>query len=270
MTRLWREGGKGNRPTVNDISPRMGKILHLVRAQGFVSIEALAERFKVTPQTVRRDINALCDQDLLRRYHGGAGLPSSVENAPYGARQVMNLTEKSAIAYELAKHIPNRASLFINIGTTTEAVAQALLQHEGLRIITNNLNVASILSGNPDFEVILAGGVVRSRDRGIVGEATIDLIRQFKVDYGIIGISCVEEDGTLLDYDYREVRVAQAIIGNSRKVILVADHSKFNRTAMVRLGHISQVDMLITDKRPLASMVKLLADGAVELAVAGR
>ena len=246
MTRLWREGGKENRPTVNDISPRMGKILHLVRAQGFVSIEALAERFKVTPQTVRRDINALCDQDLLRRYHGGAGLPSSVENAPYGA------------------------SLFINIGTTTEAVAQALLQHEGLRIITNNLNVASILSGNPDFEVILAGGVVRSRDRGIVGEATIDLIRQFKVDYGIIGISCVEEDGTLLDYDYREVRVAQAIIGNSRKVILVADHSKFNRTAMVRLGHISQVDMLITDKRPLASMVKLLADGAVELAVAGR
>ncbi|MGO1120782.1 DeoR/GlpR family transcriptional regulator [Rhodovibrionaceae bacterium A322] len=255
---------------MNDISPRMGKILHLVREQGFVSIEALAEQFKVTPQTVRRDINALCDQDLLRRYHGGAGLPSSVENAPYGARQVMNLPEKNAIAREVAKHIPNRASLFINIGTTTETVAQALMQHEGLRIITNNLNVASVLSGNSDFEVIVAGGVVRSRDRGIVGEATIDLIRQFKVDYGIIGISSVEEDGTLLDYDYREVRVAQSIIENSRKVFLVADHSKFGRNAMVRLGHISQVDMLITDKTPSSQMEKLLQEGEVDLAVSGR
>ncbi|MCG8359862.1 MAG: DeoR/GlpR family transcriptional regulator [Kiloniellales bacterium] len=251
---------------------RRQRILELVRRQGFASIEALAQELDVTPQTIRRDINALCDSDQLRRYHGGAGLPSSVENLAYTTRQVLYLEEKQHIAQELACHIPNRASLFINIGTTTEEVAKALLDHDGLRIITNNLNVASILSGNPAFEVIVAGGVVRSRDQGIVGEATIDLIRQFKVDIGIIGISGIDADGSLLDFDYREVRVAQTIITNSRQVFLAADHSKFGRNAMVRLGQMSQIDALFTD-RPLSPQMRRMleeAEVAIHVAKAGR
>ena len=132
--------------------------------------------------------------------------------------------------------MPNGCSLILNIGTTTEAIARELLHHQGLRVITNNLNVAAILSDNPDCEVIVAGGVVRARDRGIVGEVTVDFIRQFKVDIGLIGISGIEADGTLRDFDYREVKVARAIIEHSREVWLAADHSKFNRPAMVRAG----------------------------------
>ena len=113
--------------------------------------------------------------------------------------------------------MPNHASLFINIGTTTEEVAKALHEHKGLSVVTNNLNVALILSHKPDFRVIVAGGLVRARDHGIIGELTIDLIRQFKVDIGIIGISGIDRDGALLDFDYREVRVAQAIMENSRQ-----------------------------------------------------
>jgi DeoR family transcriptional regulator, glycerol-3-phosphate regulon repressor len=230
---------------------RRERIVELVRRQGFVSIEALAQRFEVTPQTIRRDINALCAKALLRRYHGGAGLPSSVENIAYPTRQVLRLEEKRRIARLVARHVPDGASLFINIGTTTEEVAKALLDHAGLRVITNNLNVAALLAGKPDFQVIVAGGTVRARDRGIVGEATVDLIRQFKVDYGIIGISGIDlEDGTLLDFDYQEVRVAQAIIESSRQVYLVADGSKFGRGAMVRLGPLARVDALFTDAEP--------------------
>ena len=247
---------------------RQERILELVRRHGFVAIEALAQRFEVTPQTIRRDINALCDQALLRRYHGGAGLPSSVENLAYSTRQVLCLEEKRQIARLLAGHIPDRASLFINIGTTTEEVAKALLDHKRLRIITNNLNVASIMSSNPDFEVIIAGGVVRARDRGIVGEATIDLIRQFRVDFAIIGISGIENDGALVDFDYREVRVAQAIIENARLVYLVADHTKFGRTAMVRLGDLSQLDALFTDRPPPAPLRELLDELDTELYIA--
>ncbi len=247
---------------------RQERILELVRRHGFVAIEALAQQFDVTPQTIRRDINTLCDQALLRRYHGGAGLPSSVENLAYSTRQVLCLEEKRQIARLLASHIPDRASLFVNIGTTTEEVAKALLDHKRLRIITNNLNVASIMSSNPDFEVIIAGGVVRSRDRGIVGEATIDLIRQFRVDFAIIGISGIENDGALVDFDYREVRVAQAIIENARLVYLVADHTKFGRTAMVRLGDLSQIDALFTDQPPPPPLRALLADLGTELFVA--
>ena len=247
---------------------RRAHIVDLVRRHGFVSIEALAQDLGVTPQTIRRDINDLCDDAQLQRYHGGAGLPSSVENLAYSTRQILCRDEKTRIAAEVARHIPDHASLFINIGTTTEEIAKALMGHAGLKVITNNLNVAGIMSGKADFEVIVAGGVVRSRDRGIVGEATLDLIRQFKLDFGVIGISGVDETGALLDFDYREVRVAQAIIDHSRQVLLAADHSKFGRDAMVRLGGIDQIDALFTDRPPPESWRALLEAAGVTLHVA--
>jgi DeoR family glycerol-3-phosphate regulon repressor len=142
------------------------------------------------------------------------------------------------------------------------------LHHNGLRIITNNLNVAAILCENRSSEVIVAGGVVRSVDRAIIGEATIDFVRQFRVDVGIIGISGIDNDGTLLDFDYREVRVAQAIIENSRQVFLVADHSKFERRPMVRLGHLSQLTAVFTDKMPSTAIRDLLAQHEIQLHVA--
>ena len=248
---------------------RQQEILQMIQREGYAAIEALAERFQVTPQTVRRDINALCDEGLLIRYHGGAGLPpSSVENIAYPARQVMNHEAKRKIGELTARYIPDHASLFINIGTTTEEVAKALRHHKGLRVITNNLHVATILCANPDIEVIIAGGVVRHRDHGVVGEATLDFIRQFKVDYGVIGISGIDSDGTLLDFDYREVRVSEAIMANSRKVLLVADHSKFNRNALVRLANISQIHGLFTDRSLVQDLQDVMAAYGTEVYVA--
>jgi DeoR family glycerol-3-phosphate regulon repressor len=247
---------------------RLAEIVTLVRQRGYMSIEALAQHFDVTPQTIRRDINDLSAQDLLQRHHGGAGLNSSVHNTAYAARQVHALNEKRRIAELCASHIPFDTSLFINIGTTNEEVARALLHHGGLRVITNNLNVAAILCENRSSEVIVAGGVVRSVDRAIIGEATIDFVRQFRVDVGIIGISGIDADGTLLDFDYREVRVAQAIIENSRQVFLVVDHSKFERRPMVRLGHLSQLDAVFTDKMPPQPICDILAQHDVKLHIA--
>ena len=254
--------------TLFAMSLRQKEIVDLVRGEGFVAIEKIARRFAVTPQTIRRDIRNLSDAGLLRRHHGGAGLPSSVENYAYQARKVLYLQEKKRIARLLARNIPDKASMFINIGTTNEEVAKALVHKNGLRVITNNLNVAAILSANKSFEVIVAGGVVRPRDHGITGHATIDFIKQFKVDFGIIGISGIDTDGMLLDFDYREVRVAQAIIDNSRRVFLAADYSKFGRNAMVRLAHISRVDTLFTDRVPPDGMKDLLSLENVTILVA--
>ena len=231
---------------------RREQILERARRTGYVAVEQLATELRVTQQTIRRDLAELCERNLLQRYHGGAGLASSVENVDYASRQDLNIEAKRRIGQLVARSIPNHASLFINIGTTTEEVARALLGHAELRVVTNNLNVASLLSQNPSFEVIVAGGVVRSRDRGIVGETAIDLIRQFRVDYGVIGISGIDRDGALLDFDYREVRVAQAIVANSRRLFLVADHSKFGRTAMVKMGGMEQIHELFTDAEPPA------------------
>lgn len=247
---------------------RRERIVEIVRRQGFAAIEALAREFTVTPQTIRRDLNLLARDGRLRRFHGGAGLPSSVENLAYETRRVLNLDAKRRIARTVARHIPDNASLIVNIGTTTEEVAKALMEHRGLTVITNNLNVAGLMSANPDFQVIVAGGVVRSRDRGIVGEATIDFVRQFKADFAVIGISGIDLDGTLLDFDYREVRVAQAIIENARTVYLCADHSKFGRSAMARLGHLRDVDALFTDLPPPPEIAAILRESDTDLYVA--
>tara|TARA_R110000744_G_C19366336_1_gene561952 strand:- start:103 stop:861 length:759 start_codon:yes stop_codon:yes gene_type:complete len=244
---------------------RHESLLKLLEKQGSISIEELVLHYNVTPQTIRRDLNCLAEQKKLRRHHGGASLTSSIQNTAYQTRKITNLEAKEKIATHIVSMIPNGSSLFINIGTTTETVAKALLSHENLRIVTNNLNVAKILGLKKDFSVLIAGGEVRYRDGGVIGEATEDFINQFRMDFGIIGISGIGEDGSLLDFDFREVRVAQAIIKNSRNVILAADQSKFGRCAMVRLGNINQTHNFISDGLPPKSIQNILSEHDVNL-----
>jgi len=247
------------------LTERLNEIVDLARQTGRVTVEDLAERFNVTPQTIRKDLNDLCSRRLLARTHGGAILSSGIENLKYDARRLIASDEKIAIGQATAARIPDNASLFINIGTTTEAVARALLQHDGLMVITNNINVASEMRAYPQIEVIIAGGVVRDSDGGIVGEAAVDFIRQFKVDFAIIGASAIDEEGALLDYDYREVKVAQAIISNARQVILVADSTKFERTAPVRIAHFEQIDVFVTDSCSVPEIRRICAEREIEL-----
>jgi DeoR family transcriptional regulator, glycerol-3-phosphate regulon repressor len=250
------------------MTPRQRQLVGFLRQNGDTSVQELARLLHVTTQTIRRDVRTLEARQLVARYHGGVGLPSNVENIDYAQRQVMNVEGKRRIARLVARQVEPGRSLILNIGTTTEEVARALAQHRAIRVVTNNLNVAAILAANEHAEVFIAGGLVRTRDRGIVGEATLDFIRQFKVDVAVIGVSSIEADGTLLDYDYREVRVAQAIIGQAREVWLVADHSKFTRSAMVRLGHLSEVDRFFTDAPVSAALAKALEAAQVQLFVA--
>lgn len=247
------------------LSPRHAEIIQMAKDNGRVLVDELATHFNVTPQTIRKDLNDLCDQRLLSRIHGGALFPSGIENMEYEARRKIAAEEKDAIGRAAARLIPDNASLFINIGTTTEAVSTALLDHSGLMVITNNINVANRMRIYPSMEVVIAGGVVRGADGGIVGEAAVDFIRQFKVDYAVIGASAIDHDGALLDFDFREVKVAQAIIANARHVILVADQTKFERTAPVRIGHLSQVNTFITDRCDIPSVRRICQEAEVQL-----
>lgn len=247
------------------LSDRQTEIVDMAKSKGRIFVEELAAHFQVTPQTIRKDLNDICDAQILTRVHGGAVFPSGTENVKYEARRQIASTEKQAIGVAAAGLIPNNASLFINIGTTTEAVGEALTNHHELMVITNNINVANRLRLLPAIEVVIAGGVVRGADGGIVGEAAVDFIRQFKVDYAVIGASAIDEDGALLDYDFREVKVAQAIIANARHVILVADSTKFERTAPVRIAQLSQVHTFITDRCAIESVRELCMENDVRL-----
>jgi DeoR family glycerol-3-phosphate regulon repressor len=252
------------------LSPRQTDIIGLAKAEGRVIVERLADRFNVTPQTIRKDLNVLCDRGVLQRYHGGAVLASGIANFGYEARRKLATEEKRRIGLRAASLIPDSSSLLINIGTTTEQVAVALRGKRGLLAITNNINVVNILQGYEQIEVIVTGGVVRHSDGGVVGEAAVDFIRQFKVDYAVIGASAIDHDGALLDFDFREVKVAQAMMSCARKSILVADSMKFERTAPVRIGHLSQLDHFVTEIQPPRHLCEICRDNEVEIEIAGQ
>ena len=253
---------------MSDLSSRQNQILLRVREHGRVDVDDLSRSFNVSPQTIRKDLNELCDKQLLQRIHGGAIVGSGIENVNYEARRLLAPESKKVIGTKAASLIADNSSLIINIGTTTEQVAHSLKNHHGLLVITNNVNAVHIMKNFVGIELIIAGGVVRKSDGGIVGVAAVDFINQFKVDYAVIGVSAIDEDGSLLDYDYREVKVAQAIMSNARHILLVADGMKLGRKAPVRIGHLSQVNTVVTDCEFPEPLQAICTEHAVNIVVA--
>jgi DeoR family glycerol-3-phosphate regulon repressor len=226
---------------------RHSEILEIARREGKVTVEGLAQRFGVTVQTIRRDLSDLADAGRLERVHGGAVLPSGVANIGYEERRALNAEAKEAIGAACAAEIPESASVFLAIGTTTEAVARHLLRHRDLMVVTNNLNIANILLANPDCEIAVAGGTLRRADGGLVGPLASRAVAEFKVDIAVIGCSALDADGDILDFDIAEVEVSRTVLRQSRRRVLVADTSKFRRSAPARIGSLADLDAVYTD-----------------------
>ncbi|WP_342076025.1 DeoR/GlpR family DNA-binding transcription regulator [Yoonia sp. SS1-5] len=235
------------------------------RKTGKVTATHIAAELGVAVQTIRRDLRELCAAGLLERVHGGAVLPSGVQNIGYGDRRASNREAKLRIARRAARLIPDDASLFLNIGTTTEAVAHALHAHKNLMVVTNNLNVANILAENPSCDVIVAGGSLRRSDGGLVGDLAALAIDRFKVDFAVIGASAVDP-GELLDFDPEEIRVSQQVIKAARSTILVADSTKFSRKAPVKIASLAQVDHFVTDRVPSEALINQCKDWGTQIA----
>jgi DeoR family glycerol-3-phosphate regulon repressor len=251
------------------LSRRQQDITTQLRETGRLGVEELAARFAVTPQTIRRDLNELAEARLITRVHGGAIIAQGVENLAYEARKQVAQNVKRRIGEAAAVLIPDNTSVFLNLGTTTEEVARAIATRVGLLVVTNNMNVAIELYRNEAVQVIVAGGTLRPSDGGIVGRLAADAFRQFKADIAVIGTSAIDRDGTLLDYDLREVQVSRAIIENARRVVLVTDSSKFTRRAPVRIARLEEIDTLITDRLPFPELASLCRDAGVEVIETG-
>lgn len=248
---------------------RLNDILDLARRQGKVSTDSLARAFGVTVQTARRDLNALCDAGHLVRVYGGAVLPSGTRNIGHDDRKVLHSEGKERMAAEVARRIPDGASVFLDIGTTLEAVALRLVGHRNLMVITNNLHAGNALKDAPGVDLILTGGLLRSSDGGLVGETTAEFVRQFRPDYALLGASALSRDGDALDYDFREVRVAQTVMQLARRSWLMADASKFARSAPVRIGRVSDFDTFVTDAAPPDAVAAECRDKGCDIVIVG-
>ena len=246
---------------------RKEHILAALGRQGHIDVDTLALEFGVAPQTVRRDLSDLVDQGLVARTHGGARLVSSGA-ATYEARRLQNLPAKAAIARAAANIVPDGSSVALNIGTTTEQVARALTKHRELTVISNNLNIIQILRNTPLKALIVIGGEVRPEDGALVGVDAVAALGNYKVDLAIIGTSALDEDGSVLDFDTREVAVARAILDNARQSILVADQSKFGIRAPNRICTVAQLDYVVLDAAPPPSFVAAAQSGGTEVIIA--
>lgn len=251
----------------SDLNSRQEEILTLVRARGYVTLDMLAERFGVSQQTVRRDVIFLSENGLVQRHHGGAGLPPGTERLAYANRRVRNADEKAVIARMIAAQIPDGASVFIDIGTTMEAVARELISHKNLRVITNHIGVVSLFCEVTEFEIILTGGLVRNRDRAITGEETVEFLSRFRVGYGIFGAGSLTKEGQLLDYHYRDAQASRAALEMSRVKFVGIDHSKFEADAMMPFADISEIDGVFSNASPDAETVGAIKAGGAELFV---
>lgn len=226
---------------------RRAAIMTQLQQKGRVLVDDLALMFSTTPQTIRKDLNVLSEDGCVMRFHGGAALLAGTEYTGFDVRSEISRSEKEKIGAEVARHIPNNAAVIINAGTTTAAVARCLGNHAGLKIVTDSVMVANEIRGFSGAEVMVPGGVVRGSDGVILGESSVEFIKQFRSDLAIIGAAAVAKDGALLDYDLREAAVARAIIGAARHVILAVDSSKFEGAAPVCIGHLSEVSSLVSD-----------------------
>lgn len=249
-------------------SIRLPEILEIAWRKGKVTVEELATHFDVTLQTIRRDLTDLADAGKLERVHGGAVLPSGTTNIGYEARRGLYPEAKARIARACAGVIPENISLFLNIGTSTEAVARELLHHQNLLVVTNNMNVANILVNNPACEIIVAGGTLRRSDGGLVGPITSQTIERFKFDLAVIGCSALDDDGDLMDFDIQEVGVSQTIIERARRTFLVADCSKFKRSAPARIASMSLIDNFFTDRPVPAGLEQKCMDWGTKINIA--
>ncbi len=235
------------------LSPRQKQIVdRLHETNGELSSAEITAAFNVTVQTIRKDLNELSELGLVRRVHGGISLPGNNHNLSFSNRTVMNLTAKQKIARKVVELFPENTTIFLGIGTTPQQVAQALLNHPGLTVVTNNINVALTLCNNTQVQTYLAGGQVRANDQDTMGPDTTDFMSRFNIQYGVFGVGGLSQKGQLLDFSPEESRVSRTIIENSELRVLVADHSKLDRYAPVITGRLNDVDFLVMDYIPVS------------------
>jgi DeoR family fructose operon transcriptional repressor len=232
---------------------RQQEILRLARDRGRVDVPSLAEEFDVTPETVRRDLKALDRAGLIRRVHGGAIPTGRLDFEPdLTEREATAADEKDRIAKTALAELPSEGSVVIDAGTTTARFVAALPLDSRLTVVTHALPIAARLAEYPDLTLHLVGGRLRHRTRAAVGEWALSAYGDINADVTFIaanGFSLADDGkGGLTTPDLAEAAVKRAMIRAARRVVLLADSSKFGQAHFARFGELADVDMLITDQ----------------------
>lgn len=226
---------------------RHNRIVDLLKERRSVEINELSEMLRVSPMTIRRDLNELTRDGLLLRTHGGALLEKKDYEPPFVIRSFYKRQEKIAIGKMAAHRVENGDVIALDIGSTCLEVARQLDERVEGTVLTNFIPIALVLSRKRNLRVFLLGGLLRKEELSLVGDSAIDTIRSFRIDKFFLGISGLSPNGELMDYDPAEAAVKKVFMESAKQIILVADHTKFFRSAPTLLGPVSCIHEVITD-----------------------
>lgn len=235
---------------------RLSAVLDLLAETGRVEVEQIVEHLGVSPATVRRDLDALAEQQLLTRTRGGAASQSVAYDLPLRYKNLQHREEKQAIARAASEMVSRGAVVGLCGGTTSTAIADALMsrpdimeerQEPGLTVVTNALNIAMQLSARPQIKTVVAGGVVHPRSYEVVGSYTEAVLRSLTLDIAFIGVNGVHPVAGPTTHDEREAAVDAIMASRAATAVIVADSSKFGKRAFATIGAPALFSTIITD-----------------------
>ncbi|MBK0327789.1 DeoR/GlpR transcriptional regulator [Rhodobacteraceae bacterium F11138] len=250
------------------VSKRHEEILNILASGGTVTVLELAQRLRVSVETVRRDLRPLADGGTIVKMHGAVGLARSGGEAPFERRMRENAKAKQKIARAMAATVRNGETLMIDTGTTTSFLARALVQHERLTIVTNSTDIAHTLAGRNGSKVLLAGGIVNGDSGAVLGHEAVAFARRFRVDHAVISAGAIGNDG-VMDFEPDEAIFAREVLLRGHRRVVISDSTKFSRSALVQVCAASEVHQLFTETPPEAAMAGLLSDAGVQLCGVG-
>lgn len=249
-------------------SQRDQAILEHLQAAGSARTTTLARALGVSGETVRRHLTALAARGLVVKTHGGAHLTERVSEPSFAQRMAHNPDAKRRIARATARLVPDGAALFLDVGSTTAYVAQALQARRELTVVTNSLAVAHALVGRNGNRVFMAGGELRAHDGGAFGAEALAFVEQFRVAFAILSVAAIHPQAGFLLQDLREAEFARAMIARADQSLVVADAQKFDRLAPIRLADSAAIARLVTDAPPAPDLAAMLATAGVALTLA--
>jgi len=258
-----------NDEALGELTARQADIVRMVDEKGYATLEALAQHFEVSTQSIRRDIIQLDRLNLLQRFHGGAGPSDTTVRLGYVEKRMRAMDAKARIGRMAAALVPAGATVFLDVGTTVEAVAlQLRAQRASARIFTSSLASGMILAGAPDIELHVFAGTVRGADGSLAGAATVAGISAIRFDIAFIGYSGFDKDGTVMDYDLEKIAVKQAAMRRAETSVIVGDGSKFERHGVAQVAAPDLVSKLVTDAAPPDHLAEAFSAARLEIVMA--
>ncbi|GHH83375.1 DeoR family transcriptional regulator [Streptomyces sulfonofaciens] len=244
---------------------RLNQILSVIVGHGSMDVDALARQFDVSHATIRRDLELLEQQRLVSRTRGGATTHSAFTDMPLNYKTAQDLDEKRRIAHEARRHVQGARVVGMTGGTTVAEFAHLLLDHEGLTVVTNALNVALHLLDNPRLRVFVGGGELRSSSQETVGHNTEAFFTQYNLDVAFLGVDGVDASAGCTNYDPAGARANGELLRRARRRIVLADAAKLGRLALAQVCALSAVDLLITDDRADPAQVERIREQGPEV-----